>query len=80
MLSNLVKESKARRAEIATENGAATPRLASPRPRTPPHCSRCRADRLKREAMESVGAATTAAMDAVNLGVATVWHLSLIHI
>ena len=24
--------------------------------------------------MESVGAATTAAMDAVNLGVATVWH------
>jgi len=32
------------------------------------------ADRLKKEAMESVGAATTAAMDTVNVGVATVWH------
>ena len=32
------------------------------------------AERLKKEAMESVGAATTAAMDTVNVGVATVWH------
>ena len=32
------------------------------------------AERLKKEAMESVGAATTAAMDTVNTGVATVWH------
>ena len=32
------------------------------------------AERLKKEAMESVGAATTAAMDTVNMGVATVWH------
>ena len=32
------------------------------------------AERLKKEAMESVGSATTAAMDAVNTGVATVWH------
>eukprot|EP00908_Phaeocystis_cordata_P012539 Transcript_23513.p2 GENE.Transcript_23513~~Transcript_23513.p2 ORF type:complete len:145 (-),score=51.19 Transcript_23513:81-515(-) len=36
-------------------------------------CVRC-AERLKKEAMESVGAATTAAMDTVNVGVATVWH------
>lgn len=32
------------------------------------------AERLKKEAMESVSSATTAAMDAVNTGVATVWH------
>lgn len=32
------------------------------------------AERLKKEAMDSVGSATTAAMDAVNTGVATVWH------
>ena len=31
-------------------------------------------ERLKRDAIESIGAATGAAMDAINNGAATVWH------
>jgi cytochrome c556 len=31
-------------------------------------------ERLKRDAMESIGIATGAAMDAINNGAATVWH------
>ena len=51
MLSNLVKESKARRAALTAEN-----------------------ERRKREATAAVADASNAAMDAINGGVATVWH------
>ena len=77
MLSFLLRDSKARRAELATENGASSSDafgllVATALPeifRRP-----CCAERRKREAMSSVSAATGAAVDAINGGAATVWH------
>ena len=76
MLSALVKESKARRAELATENGACSyaPQGSVVASLTRLLCRARVAERRKSEAVAAVGAATGAAMDAINGGAATVWH------
>ena len=76
MLSALVKESKARRAELATENGACpyAPQGSVVASLTRLLCRARVAERRKSEAVAAVGAATGAAMDAINGGAATVWH------
>ena len=75
-LPDLVKESKARRAELATENGACpyAPQGSVVVSLTRLLCRARVAERRKSEAVAAVGVATSAMMDSVNSGAAVVWH------
>ncbi len=74
MLSDIVKESKARRAVLAKENGVPTQDVSHRLRSVTPSRSHTHTEERKREAIASIAAATDAAMDAINGGAATVWH------